>query len=409
MASLTTNQYQYMMRTYYTSGVNEDIIYENNDELRRIFANKKPANSRVIYGPVDEKMGHSTHGITETGTLPTAAAGTQFNWQDSVQIVPTRKNLSQLLINLTKNNKYNYMAGIARLNHEIRLEHGDYLNRYIFNVGGYLGQVASEAAGVITMQSETNMNTFKIGMTIDCLIKSTGVGSSQGCESKVITAVTKSTPSITVSDSGINGTFDSTNYVCITGDVTRSSTTQLIPLGLPDLIQDSSGPAIVNGVTIASNPGWISEMLDLSGADVTVEDFQEIVDELELHSGANLKYILCSAKFRRRYQFDLCEPQQVRKPGDGTMGTGEVFFRGASKSKLPLVVASYCNPLDDVYFMDGTGITIYHGAWMDFMDDDGKYLTKTSNYYLYEATMSSEYELIATGRPRFGRIENASI
>lgn len=408
MASLTTSQHQYMMKTYYTSGINEDIIYENNDVLKRIFANKEPANSRVIYGPVDEQMGHSTHGIVETGTLPTAAAGTQFNWQDSVQIVPTRKNLSQLLINLTKNNKYNYMAGVARLNHEIRAEHGDYLNRYIFNSGGYLGQVASEAGGVITLASETNMNTFKVGMTIDVLIKSTGIGSSQGCEAKVITAVTKSTPSITVSDSGINGTFDSTNWVCITGDVTRSSTTQTIPLGLPDLIEDLT-TLDVNGVDTGNHPSWVSYLNDLSGADVTVEDFQEVVDELELHSGAVIEYILCSAKFRRRYQFDLCEPQQYRKPGEGTMGTGEVFFRGASKVRIPLLVASYCNPLDDVYFMDGSGITVYHGAWMDFMDDDGKYLTKTANYYLYEATMSSEYELIAKGRPRFGRIENASI
>lgn len=408
MASLTTSQYQYMMKTYYTSGINEDIIYENNDVLRRIFANKEPANSRIIYGPVDEKMGHSTHGMLETGALPTAAAGTQFNWQDSVQIVPTRKNLSQLLINLTKNSKFNYMAGIARLNHEIRTEHGDYLNRYLFNYGGYLGQVASEAAGVITMAAETNMNLFKVGMTIDCLIKTTGVGSSQGCESKVITAVTPATPSITVSDSGMNGTFDSTNWVCITSDVVRSSTTQTIPLGLPDLIEDLT-TLDVNGVDTGNHPAWISYLKDLSGADVQVEDFQEVIDELELHSGATIEYILCAAKFRRRYQFDLCEPQQYRRPGDGTMGTGEVFFRGASKKKIPLLVASYCNPLDDVYFMDSTGITVFHGAWMDFMNDDGKYLTKDPDTYMYEATMSSEYELIARGRPRFGRIENASI
>lgn len=408
MASLTTSQYQYMMKTYYTSGINEDIIYENNDVLKRIFANKSPANSRIIYGPVDEKMGHSTHGITETGTLPTAAAGTQFNWQDSVQIVPTRKDISQLLINLTKNSKYNYMGGIARMNHGCRLEHGDYLNKYLFNYGGYLGQCASHSSQVITMASETNMNLFKPGMTVDVLIKTTGVGSAQGGEALVITVVNKATPSLTVTGT-INGTLDSTNWICVTGDVTRSSTTQTIPLGLPDLIEDSGGPATINGVTLASHPDWGAELKDLSGADVSVEDFQEVVDELELHSGSVLEFILCSAKFRRRYQFDLCEPQQTRDPGDGTMGTGEVFFRGASKKRIPLLVASYCNPLDDAYFIDPSSLTVYHGAWMEFMDDDGKYLTKTANKYLYEATMSSEYEIIANGRPRNGRIENAAI
>jgi hypothetical protein len=397
-----------MMKTYYSPGVNEDIIYENNDVLKRIYANKKAANSRVIYGPVDETMGHSTHGIAEDGTLPTAAAGGQFNWQDSVQIVPTRKDVSQLLINLTKNSKYNYMGAIARLNHEIRVEHGDYLNKYLMNSGGYLGQCASESGNKIVMAAETNMNLFKKGMTVDVLIKSTGIGSVQGCEGVVISVVSKTDPSITVVGT-VNGTIDSTNWVCVTGDVTRSSTTQTIPLGLPDLIQDAAAVTVINGVTISSHPDWIPYMKDLSGADVSVEDFQEIIDELELHTGSVIEFILCSAKFRRRYQFDLCEPQQMRSPGEGTMGTGEVFFRGASKKKIPLLVASYCNPLDDVYFIDPSALTVYHGAWMEFMDDDGKYLTKTANKYLYEATMSSEFEIIANGRPRLGRLENASI
>lgn len=413
MTASSTTSLQYVMKTYYTPEFIQDYIFNDNKVLDRIFGGRQPANSKNIYTPIRVRWASgSTQAITETGAEPTAAAPTDYYCQDNVKIVDTRKEVTQLVINLTKNSNYNYRAALDDMNMDAMGEHADFMNRALFNDAGYMATCSSAAsANSVTFGTGTNMDQFYVGQAISILVKSNGA-TSAGTASDTIATINKSTRTITLAGSGVDtyGSIDSTYGCCALGSV--SGTTNLLFHGLPTLINDSNGVSSLHGVTISSYPEFISYMKDGASGDLDLEDMQEVIDEIELRSKGKIDLILCHDKLLRKYQYTIIEPQTIRMPGDasyGTAGTGEVYFRGRSKVKIPIMCAAYCNPTDDMYFIDTSALKVYHGAFMEWLDDDGKYIRKVSGYYSYEASMSSEVQIIAAARKRLGRIYDIDI
>ena len=111
----------------------------------------------------------------------------------------------------------------------------------------------------------------------------------------------------------------------------------------------------------------------------------------------------------RRIQFDIVEPQTYRAPGDGVAGTGPIHYRGISKGRIPIYRAAYCNPTDRIYILDSRSIVPYHGAWMEWMDDDGKFISKVTGYRKYEAALGTECQNLVQYRSRTGYVDNCNI
>ena len=190
--------YSYLMKTYYTPDFIEDYIYKNNEVLKRVYAGRQAANSKDIYTPIRvRRASGSTSAIAETGTEPTAAEPVDYRCTDSVKIIDTHKEISQLVINLTKNGKYNYRTALDDLNSDAMGEHGDFLNRSLFNDNGYLAICASASGKVITLGTGSNMRQFYVGQAVSVLLSADGT-TDDGVASTTITAINKSTPSITV-------------------------------------------------------------------------------------------------------------------------------------------------------------------------------------------------------------------
>lgn len=419
MASLDTSLFDYAMKYYYYPKLMNDLIIEQNDVLRPVFANRQVGGGKRINFSHKEDYGHSTGGIIPTtGLLKTAAGGPGFEGYDTIKIVATTKDVGQFVMNVTKTNRMAYLGALDDMVTEARGELERYMYKYLFNSGGYLAQCEScPSSTTVTLVAGTNMNLFEKGMIISILNKSDG-SATNGVDAglSVISAVNKATRTITITGDTIDNyaSVDTTEWVCVYLDVTVDTTTKYIPTGLPDLIGNTTtGPATLHGVTVASHPKWVSYCEDLAGADCTAEDLQRVVDEIELHSPGSIKFLLCSDKFRRRAQFDICEPQQWRPSDEEAtyFGVGDPILRVASKNRIPLKVAAYCQPEDDVYFIDNSpdALPVFHAAWTEWMNADGHYLDRVAGYYKYAATMSSEYEFLAVGRSRLGKLYNVAI
>jgi hypothetical protein len=284
-------------------------------------------------------------------------------------------------------------------------EHGDFLNRIMFNEAGYQATCASCSTATFTLATGTNMNQWYIGQKVDIRLKSDGT-EDDGKLGTTISAIDKSAYTITTADAPTSAAgIDSTHGVCTAGAVETSGTTVYLPHGLPTLI----GTGTLHGVNTSTYPEFKSVVHDISSAEVELDDIQYVIDEIELHSHGKLGAIWMSDDLYRRIQFKIIEPQTYRTPGEGLAGTGPIAYRGRSKQTLPIYVLSYCHPANAMYFLDYSAIDIYHAAWMEWANEDGSYLHKVSGYRIYECSLGTELQTMVRYRMRLGKITSAKI
>jgi hypothetical protein len=319
--------------------------------------------------------------------------------------VDTHKEISQLVINLTKSGKLTYRKALDDLAIDALGEHKDFMNRALFNEAGYIATCASASdANTVVLAVGTNMDQFYVGQAVDIFLISAGTVNSVGVDGDTIATVTKSTRTITLTTGVADYTSIDSTYGVSPGGCT-SATTNLMPHGLPTLI----GTATLHGVSVTDYAEFKSKTLDLSGADVELTHIQEIIDEIELHSQGTVDSIMLGDALYRNIQFEIAEAQVQRGPGDGSLGTGPIVYRGRSNVQIPIDICAYANPTDRIYIFDSTAIVPYHGAWAEWMDDDGKYLTKVSGYSKYEAALLTECQLLNQFRTRTGYVDNCGL
>jgi hypothetical protein len=188
---------------------------------------------------------------------------------------------------------------------------------------------------------------------------------------------------------------------------TTTGTTNNLPHGLPTLI----GTGTLHGVTTSAGnyPEFVSYLKDAGSADLTLNMIQEVIDNIELVSKGKVDMIIMSDTLYRLVQFDIVDPQTYRSPGEGMAGTGPISYRGRSKGQIPIYIAAYCNPTDDVYILDSSAIVPYASCFAEWMDDDGRYLSKVSGSRKYEASLGTEVQYLAQFRSRAGKIYDCAL
>lgn len=412
MAHRTISTMDYLIKTQFTPEFNEDFIFFNNKFLKKIYKNRITAMGSPINGPIRvRRASGSTAPIAEGGSHPTAAQPTDYRVTDTLKIIDTHKTTSQLSINLTRSGALNYRTALADNLQDTIGEHGDYLDRAMFSETGYMGSCAASghtSANIFRMLAGTNMRQFYIGQAISVFRKSLGTIDSVGVASDTITAIgtTNSYLDLTVTTGLADYTsLDSTDGVCALGAV--STTTNMLPHGLPDLI----GTGTLHGVTTTTGnyPEFKAFVLDKAGADFALIDLQEGIDNIELVTHGTVDFIELSDKLYRLIQFDIADPQIQRAPGQGDVGTGPIRYRGRSNKPLPIYICAYSNPEDDIYLGDSSAIHPYSSCFAEWMEDDGKYLTKVSGSRHYETSLGTEIQNLAHFRSRLGKITNCAL
>jgi len=418
MAVRTITTMQYLIKEHYTPEFNEDFIYRNNEVLEKIYKNKVTAMGSPIQGPIRlRRASGSTAPVSEGGAHPTAAVPTDYQVQETLKIIDTHKEVSQLSINLTRSGNLNYRTALADNIEDALGEHADALNRYMFNLDGYMATCAASghtSSTVIRMDTGTNMRQFYKGQAVAVLLKSSGLHNSVGVASDTIADIglaggLSSAYDIELTSGvAVYGSLDQTYGVCGPSDVSGANTS--LPHGLPDLIGDVvTGPATLHGVTIATYPEFASYCMDKSGGDVGLVDIQEGIDNVELVSKGTVDMLILSDTLYRIIQFDIADPQIQRTPGQGLLGTGPIRYKGRSNKPIPIYIAAYCNPTDYIYGLDSSAITPYSSCFAEWMDDDGKYITKYSGYRKYECSLGTEIENLAHFRSRMFKIDNCNL
>lgn len=414
MAHRTITTMDYLIKTQFTPEFNEDFIFFNNKFLEKIYKNRIPAMGSPINGPIRvRRASGSTAAIAEGASHPTAAQPTDYRVTDTLKIIDTHKTTSQLSINLTRSGALNYRTALADNIQDTVGEHGDYLDRAMFCEAGYMADCAASghtSSTVIRMRAGTNMRQFYIGQAVSVFKKSTGTIDTNGVASDTVAAIgtTSSDYDLTLTTGvGVYGSLDTTDGVCALGAV--STTTNMQPHGIPDLI----GTGTLHGVTTTAGnyPEFKAVVEDKAGADFELIDLQKVIDNIELVSKGTCDFIELSDDLYRLIQFDIADPQ-IQREGSAkghAVGTGPIRYRGRSNEPLPIYICAYSNPTDDIYVGDSGGIQPYCSCFAEWMEDDGKYLTKVSGSRHYETSLGTEIQNLAHFRTRLGKITNCAL
>lgn len=277
------------------------------------------------------------------------------------------------------------------------------LNRQLWGTSnGVICTAASESAQVITLDSgttTTQLRQLEVNMVIDVgtvanpTLRGTGL---------LITAVNRSTPSITVT--GTIGTVAGTDFIFRSGSGgAAGGVGQKEITGVQTIVNDSGTLFNVNPTTV---PVWKSEVDGNSGTNRATTDnlFERMMDDVFNEGGSEIDQIWVSAPVRRNYAAQLKTLRRLNNTIELTggfkavsvdIGRGEVAL--VDERDVPENQA-YCFTMEHM-------IEFVMSDW-DFMDMDGSVLKHVANEDAYEAILRSYRELATDKRNAHGRIDD---
>ena len=394
-----------LLKNNYYPEVMMDLLEKDNRAVQFVFKNKKFDGGVRIQAPVRvRRASGSTWYQSETGQSPTAAEPTDTTAYDNMKFLYTNKEISQHLINSTRNKSYAYLRGVDDLATDASGEHGDQMERHLFTTDtGALCAMsgAGTSATVLNLATDFNFDLLYKGMAVDVLRITEGDVNSVGVDGDTVASWDASSYTVTLTTGVTDYSSLSTSYGLFASN-TRYSTTNYAPNSLNDIC----GTGNLHNVLVASYPEYVGNVITASAA-LDLKTCQRMVDEIERKCKGKIGMILGHDNILRDYQFDIIDARTIQEPGNGLAGTGAIYFKGRSKKRIELVGSFYANPNDRLWFLDQDSIKTYYTAFSDWCEDDnGELLHKKSGYPLYEALLGSEYNLIAFARYRNGYIDN---
>ena len=405
MAVKTTTTFTNLLKRNYHGEVMMDLLEKDNKAVQFIFRNKIFDGGSDIRAPVrTRRASGSTWYQSETGSSPTAANPTQTIAYDTMKFLYTNKEISQHLINATKNKTYAYLRGVDDMATDAASEHADQMERHLFTTtSGCLCAMsgAGTSATVLNVATDFNFDILYVGMAVDVFRITEGDVNSVGVDGDTIASWDASAYTVTLTTGVADYTSLDTTYGLFAAN-TRSGTTNYAPNSLNDIC----GTGNLHNVDVSSSTEYVGNV-DTLGAALTLKACQQQIDDTEKHNGGEIGLILGHDSILRDYQFDIIDPRVIQAAGEGLAGTGAIYFKGRSKKRIQLVGSCYANPNDRLWFLDKNSIKTYYTAFSDWcVDDHGELLHKKSGSPVYEALLGSEYNLIAWARYRNGYIDN---
>ena len=405
MATKTATSFAELLKRNYYGEVLMDLLEKDNRAIQFLFRNKIFDGGSRIQAPVRyRRASGSTWYQSETGASPTAAEPSDTTAYDNMKFLYTNKEISQHLINSTRGKNYAYLKGVDDLVQDAVGEHADQMERHAFTttVGCLCAMSgAGTSSTVLNVATDFNFDLLYVGQAVDVFRITEGDVNSVGKDGDTIASWDASAYTVTLTSGVAAYGSLSTSYGLFAAN-TRNGTTNYAPNSLNEIC----GTGNLHNVDVSTYTEYIGNVIDLSAA-LDLKTCQRMIDEIEKKCKGKIGMIIGHDSILRDYQFDIIDPRTIQSPGDGTAGTGAIYFKGRSKKKIELVSSCYANPNDRLWFLDEDSTKTYYTAFTDWCEDDtGELLHKKSGYPVYEALLGSEYQLIAWARYRNGYIDN---
>ena len=364
------------LKSFYLEAVSEQL----NNNVNPFFAKIKQSTSDVwgkevrklaIYG-----MNGGIGAGTEDGELP-ESAGNNYG-----QIVSTLKNLygtievSDKAIRASENNSG---AFVSLLNAEMDgLVKSSAFNfgRMLFGDGtGVIANVTAVSNGVITLDDVKNVIE---GMVVDFRETSSGAIISSAGARRILT-VDRLNKKITVSGTTLTEEEIANAKVSVQGSYGNEIT------GLKAIFDTDSD---LYGLKRESN-AWLNPTVKEINGEITENDIQTVLDQIEEQAGASVDFIVCSWGVRRTLQ-------ALFSKNNRNVDTLELAggFKAMSYNGIPIVADRFC-PNGCMYLLNTADFNLHQLCdWQWLTGDDGKVLKQLAGKPVYSATLVKYAELI---------------
>ncbi|MEE8375511.1 MAG: phage major capsid protein [Acidimicrobiia bacterium] len=337
----------------------------------------------------------------EGGTLPEAGSQAYAEQRIPVYAMYGRIKISGILIETMKSDKGSFARALESETKGITADVQRDYNRQLWGTSnGVIATVASESAGVITLNSDTTttqLRQLEVGMKIDM---GTVADPTLRGTALVIDSISRSTPSITVTGT-ISGTPTTTDFIFrngsggIAGGVGQKEIT-----GVPTIVNDSG---TLHNVNPTNDPIWVSEVNANGGTDQATTDtlFEILLDDVRHEGGSEIDQIWVGSGVKRNYNAQI----KTLRRFDNT-----VEIKGGAKMPTVDVGRGEVALIDERDVPEGQAfcLTMAHmiefvlSDW-DFMDMDGNVLKFVDNEDAYQAVLRTYRELATDKRNAHGR------
>lgn len=374
--SVTLTNADNALKTYYLDAVSEQLNVANP------FYAKIKQTSDYVFGKEIKKL--ASFGVnggvgagTEEGNLP-SASGNNY-----AQFTATLKNLYgsiEISDKAVRASASNSGAFVNLLNAEMEglVKSGSFnLSRMLFGDGsGVITTVSSVADGKINV---ANASCLFEGMLID-VIDSVTDEVVIGYTGRKITFVDRVNKYIKVDGTVSSDDIDSGDKITVQGSFNKEIT------GIGALFDTSVNS--IYGLTKSTN-SWLNPYVETNLGTLTESAIQTAIDAIELNSGSQVNYIICSFGVRRALQNLLTESKRFVDTLDLAGGYKAISYNG-----IPVVADRFCP--DGTMYLLNTDDFILHQLcdWEWLSQDDGKILHQVANKPIYSATLVKYAELV---------------
>ena len=342
----------------------------------------------------------------EGGTLPTAG-----NQQYAEQRVPLYYNYGRIQITgpvmrAMKSDSASFTRAVDSETKGIVADLKRDYNRQIFGTSnGVVAQCGTtNTATEIVLASDTPlsvMRQFEIGRVVDIGTVANPVAIANSVS---ITAVNRSTKTITVSGSNVSTT--GSHYVFwedaggAIGGVGQKEIT-----GLRSIV-DSSGA--LHNVDPSTVPVWAATEDANGGTNRAPSDtlFERVLDTVEIESGEMPNLIVTTHGIVRSYANGLKDQKRFSNTLDLKGGFKAVSVATAS-GELGMVSDRDC-PAETAFLLNTSHLFHHVGSDWEFMDEDGAVLNRVADKDAYEATLFKYSELTTDQRNSHAKIVDLS-
>ena len=363
------------LKSFYLDAVSEQL----NNNVNPFFAKIKQSTSDVwgkevrklaIYG-----MNGGIGAGTEDGELP-ESAGNNYG-----QMVSTLKNLygtieiSDKAIRASENSSGAFVSLLnAEMDGLIKSSTFNF-GRMLFGDGtGVIATVGSVENGVITLDDVKNVIE---GMVVDFRESATGAVI-HGAGARRILTVDRISKKITVSGMTLTEEIVGAK-VSVQGSYGNEIT------GLKAIFDKTQN---LYGLSRENNSWLNPTVVDVKG-DVSENDIQTALDQIEELSGSAVDFIVCSWGVRRKLQ--ALFSQNNRNISTVELAGG---FKAMSYNGIPIVADRFC-PKGSMYLLNTADFTLHQLCdWQWLTGDDGRVLKQIAGKPVYSATLVKYAELI---------------
>lgn len=282
----------------------------------------------------------------------------------------------------------------------------DDLKRHV-NIHAYgdgTGVIATITTGTTSATQPVSTTIyFQGGETVD--IYDSGLSTYRGTAARTVTSFSRSGLTITL-DASVATT---TNDVVIkaspdsTSSVPNNDKSQAIN-GLAKIVASTGALHGLNPAS-AGQAFWASSATAASSAVVGDNLLRTLVDSVGFESGSDEEMILVTTRgIRNRYANTLTALKRFNDAQSVTLRGG---FKALLFDDMPMLIDDHC-PLGRVYALNTDALFWSQMSDWEWMEEDGKVLTKIVGYDKYQAWLFKYMNLGTTARNRHGVITGAA-